>query len=80
MMKRNHAATAMALALCMGLAAPVAAQETAAAPTDLSAATVVATVNGTEITLGHMIVLRDSLPAQYQSLGDDVLFRAFWTS
>jgi peptidyl-prolyl cis-trans isomerase C len=75
MMKRNHAATAMALALCMGLAAPVAAQETAAAPTDLSAATVVATVNGTEITLGHMIVLRDSLPAQYQSLGDDVLFR-----
>jgi peptidyl-prolyl cis-trans isomerase C len=75
MMKRNHAATAMALALCMGLAAPVAAQETAAAPTDLSAATVVATVNGTEITLGHMIVLRDSLPAQYQSLGDDVLFK-----
>lgn len=75
MMKRNHAATALALALCMGLAAPVAAQETAAAPTDLSAATVVATVNGTEITLGHMIVLRDSLPAQYQSLGDDVLFR-----
>ena len=75
MMKRNHAATALALALGMGLAAPVAAQETAAAPTDLSAATVVATVNGTEITLGHMIVLRDSLPAQYQSLGDDVLFR-----
>jgi peptidyl-prolyl cis-trans isomerase C len=75
MMKRNHAATALALALGMGLAAPVAAQETAAAPTDLSAATVVATVNGTEITLGHMIVLRDSLPAQYQSLPDDVLFR-----
>jgi len=35
---------------------------------------VVATVNGTEITLGHMIVLRASLPAQYQALPDEVLF------
>jgi peptidyl-prolyl cis-trans isomerase C len=40
-----------------------------------SADTVVATVNGTDITLGHMIVLRDSLPAQYQQLPDDVLFK-----
>lgn len=40
-----------------------------------TAATVVATVDGTEITLGHMIVLRESLPAQYQSLPDDVLFK-----
>lgn len=37
--------------------------------------TVVATVNGTEITLGHMIVLREQLPPQYQSLPDDVLFK-----
>ncbi len=37
------------------------------------ASTVLATVNGTEITLGHVIALRDQLPAQYQNLPDDVL-------
>ncbi|MBJ2152296.1 peptidylprolyl isomerase [Paracoccus sp. IB05] len=40
-----------------------------------TAATVVATVNGTEITLGQMIALRESLPDQYLSLADDVLFK-----
>ena len=40
----------------------------------LSAETVVATVNGTEITLGHMLVLRQRLPQQYQQLPPDVLF------
>lgn len=34
----------------------------------------VATVNGTPITLGHLIVLRANLPAEYQNLPDDVLF------
>ena len=71
MMKCNRAVPALFLAAALGLAAPLAAQDTAA---DLSAGTVVATVNGTEITLGHMIVLRNSLPAQYQQLPDDVLF------
>lgn len=42
---------------------------------DTTADTVVATVNGTEITLGHMIALRESLPEQYQALPDDVLFK-----
>ena len=37
------------------------------------ASTVLATVNGTEITLGHVIALRDRLPEQYQNLPDDVL-------
>lgn len=41
---------------------------------DTTADTVVATVNGTDITLGHMIALRESLPQQYQALPDDVLF------
>lgn len=41
---------------------------------DLSADTVIASVNGTEITLGHVIVLRGQLPQEYQSLPDDVLF------
>lgn len=49
------------------------AADTKAAP--VSADTVVATVNGTAITLGHMIVLREQLPEEYQSLPDDVLFR-----
>ncbi|MFO1176574.1 MAG: peptidylprolyl isomerase [Paracoccaceae bacterium] len=42
---------------------------------DPTADTVVATVNGTNITLGNMIAARQSLPAQYQSLPDDVLFK-----
>lgn len=37
------------------------------------ASTVLARVNGTEITLGHVIVLRDSLPPQYQQLPDEML-------
>lgn len=40
----------------------------------VSADTVVATVNGTEITLAHMIVLKQRLPQQYQSLPANVLF------
>ncbi len=40
-----------------------------------TAATVVATVNGTDITLGHMIALKETLPEQYQALPDDVLFK-----
>lgn len=59
---------AAALAAC--LTQPLAAQEAA------SADTVVATVDGTEITLGHMLVLRSRLPAQYQQLDDQVLYDA----
>ena len=50
------------------LAAPALAQDK---PYDAS--TVVATVNGTDITLGHVIAMRDRLPEQYQNLPDDVL-------
>ncbi len=56
------------MALVAALASPVFAEGE-------TAATVVATVNGTEITLGHMIALKETLPAQYQSLPDDVLFK-----
>lgn len=49
-------------------ALPAFAQET---PT---ADTVVATVNNAEITLGHMIAVRETLPAQYQQLAPEVLF------
>ena len=39
----------------------------------VTADTVLATVNGTDITLGHVIVLRSQLPDQYKNLPDDVL-------
>jgi peptidyl-prolyl cis-trans isomerase C len=52
------------------LAGPAAAQDAPALDT------VVATVNGDEITLGHMVAARSSLPQQYQQLPDDVLFNA----
>jgi len=38
------------------------------------ASTVLARVNGFEITLGHVIALRKSLPENYQSLPDEQLF------
>jgi peptidyl-prolyl cis-trans isomerase C len=41
---------------------------------DADASTVVATVNGKDITLGHMIITRTQLPEQYQSLPPEVLF------
>lgn len=41
---------------------------------DAAADTVVATVNGTGITLGEMIITKAQLPQQYQELPDEVLF------
>ena len=38
--------------------------------------TVVATVNGVEITVGHMIVARNGLPEQYRQLPDELLYKA----
>ncbi len=51
-----------------------AALSTAALAQDNSAATVVAKVNGVEITLGHMIAARAALPEQYKSLPNETLF------
>ncbi len=68
----------LAAGLVAGLAlgSPVLAQDAATqdAPAKAyDAATVLATVNGTPITLGTVIALRDRLPAQYQSIPDEVL-------
>ena len=41
---------------------------------DVDPNTVVATVNGTDITLGHMIITRAQLPQQYAQLPADVLY------
>ncbi|KUF10710.1 peptidylprolyl isomerase [Pseudoponticoccus marisrubri] len=56
-------------ALCLGLAAPALAQDETVGPD-----TVVATVNGTEITVAHMLMARASLPEQYQQLPADNLW------
>ncbi|MDK3017905.1 peptidylprolyl isomerase [Pseudodonghicola flavimaris] len=58
-----------ALALAGLLALPAMAEQ----PT---AETVVARVNGQEITLGHLIVARTTLPQQYQQLPPEVLYDA----
>jgi len=57
-----------AMALAAALAMPARAEE----PT---AATVLATVGGVDITLGDVIVTRDGLPDQYKALPDDQLFK-----
>ena len=59
---------ALAVTCTLVTAAPALAQ-------DMTADTVVATVNGTNITLGQMIVLRGTLSEQYQALPDDVLYK-----
>ena len=41
---------------------------------EMTAETVVASVDGADITLGQLIMLRSQLPAQYQQLADDVVF------
>ncbi len=66
MLKPAHILAASFLALALAGPAPAA---------DPTADTVVATVNGTDITLGNLIAARMALPAQYQSLPDDVLLK-----
>ncbi|SPH19456.1 Foldase protein PrsA [Ascidiaceihabitans donghaensis] len=63
---QNRLKFVAALGVAWTLALPAQAQD---------ADTVVATVNGTDITVGHMIVARNSLPEQYQQLPDAVLFQ-----
>jgi peptidyl-prolyl cis-trans isomerase C len=55
-----------AVAACLAL--PAMAQD------ETGIDTVVATVNGTDITIGHMMAARAILPEQYQQLPDEVLF------
>ena len=64
MLKRLPAALAAALITAM----PVQAEE------ETTADTVLATVNGSEITVGHMIVARSRLPQQYAQLPAEVLY------
>lgn len=61
----GHAVLAATLALAAGLPHKGVAQD---------AGTVLARINDTEITLGHVIAVMAKLPQQYQGLPDDVLF------
>ena len=61
-MKRLLASVAVAAALVT----PAQAQD---------ATTVLATVNGVDITLGHVVALVENLPDQYQSLPDEILLQ-----
>ena len=63
-----------AVAVIGCLAGTAWAEGTAAGAKDLGLDTVVATVNGKEITLGMMATVRNGLPAEYRQLPDDVLF------
>ncbi|HBQ35669.1 MAG TPA: peptidylprolyl isomerase [Rhodobacteraceae bacterium] len=65
MLKRNN--FLLGAILAVGMALPAVSGET-------TANTVVATINGVEITVGHIIATKGTLPEQYQSLPDDVLF------
>ncbi|MGR3291969.1 MAG: peptidylprolyl isomerase, partial [Paracoccaceae bacterium] len=56
-----------AITITCALSLPASSQE-------ITADTVVATVNGINITIGHMIVLRNNLPEQYNNLDDKTLF------
>lgn len=69
MAKKTMMRAAVAAALLV--AAPVLAQAQ-----DVKADTVVATVNGTDITIANMVSLRESLPEQYLAMDDAVLFNA----
>ncbi len=64
--------TGILAAALFAIAAPFFAQ---AAETKPSADTVLATVEGTNITLGHVIALRERLPEQYKKIPDDILFK-----
>lgn len=56
--------------ICAGAVLAVAAH----AQDTPGADTVLATVNGEEITLGHVVAVRGQLPQQYQELPDEVLY------
>ncbi|WP_324752934.1 peptidylprolyl isomerase [Roseovarius sp. Pro17] len=64
-------ATCAMLMGILGAAPVVAADDTESA---VNADTVVATVGGTDITLGHMLTLRAGLPEQFQQVPADVLY------
>jgi len=73
-MNARNSWLAGAMTLAVAATAAVTGAATGAQAQEWDADTVVATVGGTDITLGHMIVAKGTLPAQYRQLPDEVLF------
>lgn len=69
MLQRLGPLLTSAVLACGVAAAPALAEDTPAADT------VVATVNGTDITLGHMLVLRAGLPEHFAQVPPEVLYK-----
>ena len=69
----KHATILAVSAFALLAAGPIAAQD-AEPVADVTRDTVVATVDGVEITVGHMIITTAQLPQQYQAMPPDVLF------
>lgn len=67
---QKHLTLVAAAILATQMASPLAAQDS----TNLSADTVVATVNGQDITLGHMIAARATLPEQFDQAAPQDLY------
>ena len=67
---QKHLTLVAAAMLATQMASPLAAQDS----TDISADTVVATVNGQDITLGHMIAARATLPEQFDQAAPQDLY------
>ena len=67
---QKHLTLLAATLFSFQIAGPIAAQETA----PITPETVVATVNGQEITLGHMIAARATLPEQFDSAAPQDLY------
>jgi peptidyl-prolyl cis-trans isomerase C len=65
---RRFSRLSVALATTMAFSAPVFAQS------EPSRDTVLATVNGTDITLGHLLAARDVLPDQFRNMPPQALF------
>lgn len=66
----KHLRILRSAAIALILAAPAVAEE------EVNAENVIAVVNGEEITLGHLIMVRSTLPAQYDQVEDALLFDA----
>jgi peptidyl-prolyl cis-trans isomerase C len=73
-MKESPMKKLLASAAIVAFAAlPLSAQDTETAM-EVAADTVLATVNGNDITVGHLVAMRAMLPAQYQELPPQILF------
>ncbi len=72
---RNILAAGALACLCTTSFSPAMAQDSATTAEAPSASSVLAVVNGTEVLLGHVILLRAQLPQEYLSAPDDVLYK-----